>query len=244
MDQPVIPRTLGLLWGREEPGRRGPRPGLTLEIIARAAIGIADAHGLRGVSMKRVAEVVGVSTMALYRYVDTKDDLFLLMAEFASGPAPKMAQGSWRAGLESWCRAFRELLVRHPWLLEVPLSGPPVTPLQLAWMEAALAATESIGLSPKERTQVLLQLNVYVRGDVALGLEIGAAAERVEADVTAAWALQVLALADADDYPAVHAMLATGEFDEDDDALEQFEFGLARALDGIAVLVEQRAHAD
>lgn len=241
MDQPVIPRTLGLLWGREERGRRGPRPGLTLETIARAAIGIADAHGLRGVSMKRVAEAVGVSTMALYRYVDTKDDLFLLMAEFASGPAPKMPQWSWRAGLEGWCRAYRRLLVRHPWLLEVPLSGPPVTPLQLAWMEAALAAMESIGLSPKERTQVLLQLNVYVRGDVALGLEIGAAAERVEADVTVAWALQVLALADPDDYPAVHAMLATGEFDEDDDALEQFEFGLARALDGIAVLVEHRA---
>jgi AcrR family transcriptional regulator len=239
VDQPVIPRTLGLLWGREEPGRRGPRPGLTLEAIAGAAIGLADASGLRAVSMKRVAEAVGVSTMALYRYVDTKDDLFLLMAEFASGPAPGLPAG-WRAGLEGWCRAYRALLVRHPWLLQVPLSGPPATPLQLAWMEAALAAMEDIGLSPQERTQVLLQLNVYVRGDVALGLDIGAAAARADSDVTAAWAQQLQVLADPDDYPAVHAMLATGEFDEDDDPLEQFEFGLARALDGVALLVQQR----
>jgi AcrR family transcriptional regulator len=233
-----VPRVLSLLWGRDEPTRRGPRPTLTLEVIGRAAIAIADRHGLSGVSMKRVAEALGVSTMALYRYVDTKDDLFTVMLEFASGAPPDLRRKrSWRSGLEAWCRAYRELLHRHPWMLEVPITGPPSTPHQLGWMETALVAMEGMRLTAQERTQVLLQLNVYVRGDVALGVEIGAVDDE---SVSGTWARQVLSLTAPEQFPAVHAMLASGEFDEDDDPLEQFEFGLQRSLDGIALLVDRR----
>ncbi len=230
-----VPRVLGLLWGRAEPMRRGPRPALTIEEIGRAAIAVADAEGLDAVSMKRVAQACGVSTMALYRYVDTKADLFTLMLEFASDAPPQITAEDWRAGLEQWCRAYRSLLVAHPWVLQVPLEGPPETPFQLGWMETALVAMRDMGLSPKEQTQVLLQVNVYVRGDVGLNAELPT--DQAEAGT---WATRMLALIDSDEFPAVHAMIKTGEFDDDDDPVEQFEFGLARTLDGIAILVEER----
>jgi AcrR family transcriptional regulator len=237
--EPELPRVLAMLWGREEPVRRGPRPTLTLEAIGRAAIALADAQGLAAVSMKRVAGSLGVSTMALYRYVDTKDDLFTLMLEFASAAPPDLRGAtSWRNGLEGWCRAYRELLLRHPWMLQVPLTGPPATPHQLGWMESALAAMDGMALSAQESTQVLLQLNVYVRGDVALGVSIG---EADDESVSGTWAMRVRALTDQARFPTVHAMLASGEFDEDDDPAEQFEFGLQRMLDGVALLVDARA---
>jgi AcrR family transcriptional regulator len=237
-----VSRTVSALWGHGAATRRGPKPGLTLESIASAAIAIADERGLADVSMKRVAEAVGVSTMALYRYVETKDEVFLLMLEFVSGPAPDLVRRrGWRAKLEAWCRAYRAVLVAHPWMTQVPVTAPPITPQQLAWMEVAVAAMDGMRLSSEEQTQVLLQLNVYVRGDAALAGSIGPASEERPGGVSGTWARQVLALTDPADFPAVHRLLAAGEFDEDDDPVEQFEFGLQRMLDGIAVLVDQRA---
>ena len=62
-----LPRYLQLLWGRESAGRRGPKPGRTIQEIGAAAVAIADAQGLGAVSMKSVATALGLTTMSLYR---------------------------------------------------------------------------------------------------------------------------------------------------------------------------------
>jgi AcrR family transcriptional regulator len=234
---PDVPRTLGLLWGRGEPGRRGPKRSLDIEQIGRAAVRVADAEGLAAISMKRVADELGVTAMALYRYVESKDDLFEVMLDLADEEPLAELPAGWRAAMEKWCRDYRSLLFAHPWMLQVALSGPPATPRQLDWMEAAMVALEGTGLTVAKQMQVLLQLNVYVRGDAALNASL------VPADpdqVSDPWARLVLELAPEERYPAIHRAIATGEFDEDDDPLEQFEFGLARMLDGIEQLVEDR----
>ena len=67
---------LELLWGIAGPrGRRGPRPGLSVERIVRAAIAIADRDGLEAVTMRRLADSLGVRPMALYTYVPGKSEL-------------------------------------------------------------------------------------------------------------------------------------------------------------------------
>ena len=248
VDDPVdeqeidIPRTLGFLWGRETPGRRGPRRSLDVEQIGRAAVRVADAEGLAAISMKRVAEELGVTAMALYRYVEGKDDLFLVMMEMASDMPETASRSDWRGAMEKWCRDYRSLLMGHPWMLQVPLSGPPATPRQLAWMEAAVVALEATGLTVAEQMQVLLQLNVYVRGDVALYASLGTEPGEGEG-VSDPWARLVTRLAPQERYPAIHRIIGTGEFDDDDDPTEQFEFGLERMLDGIERLVEERRQA-
>ncbi|MEU8661631.1 TetR/AcrR family transcriptional regulator, partial [Actinoplanes philippinensis] len=72
-----------LLWEPPTPPRRGPRPALALSTITRAGIAVADADGLSGVTMQRVAEAVGVTKMALYRYVPGKTELVALMLDSA-----------------------------------------------------------------------------------------------------------------------------------------------------------------
>ena len=124
-DEPPVPHIIALLWGRAEPARRGPRPTLTIGDIGRAAIALADAEGLDAVSMKRVAEACGVSTMALYRYVESKAELHVLMLEFAGGEPPAVSRRRrLRTGLAAWCRAYRDVQVEHPWMLEIPAETP------------------------------------------------------------------------------------------------------------------------
>src|ERR1700690_4421209 len=74
-----LPPGLDLLWGRRGRGQRGPKPGLSVEAIVTAAIRVADAEGLEAVSMARVAEQLGFTTMSLYRHVTSKEELLQLM---------------------------------------------------------------------------------------------------------------------------------------------------------------------
>ncbi|NYI07720.1 TetR/AcrR family transcriptional regulator [Allostreptomyces psammosilenae] len=78
-----------LLWGPRVRPARGPKPTLDLDRIARAGIEIADAEGLAELSMQRVAAQLGVTKMALYRYVPGKAELIALMVDAAIGPYPE-----------------------------------------------------------------------------------------------------------------------------------------------------------
>ncbi|MBF6081792.1 TetR/AcrR family transcriptional regulator C-terminal domain-containing protein [Nocardia cyriacigeorgica] len=82
------PTVVELLWGTGRPAKRGPKPSLSLEAIVGAAIELADAEGMAGVSMQRVAERLGYTKMSLYRYVPGKAELAALMLEQALGAPP------------------------------------------------------------------------------------------------------------------------------------------------------------
>src|SRR6202020_324762 len=75
----ALPPGLDLLWGRRGQGKRGPRPGLSADMIVDAALRVADAEGLEAVSMARVAAELGFTTMSLYRHVASKEELLQLM---------------------------------------------------------------------------------------------------------------------------------------------------------------------
>lgn len=245
-DQAGLPRRLKVLWGREEPRRRGPKPSLSLERIAATAIALADAGGIDAVSMSRVAGQLGFTTMSLYRYVREKDELIALMLDVAIGrPAPpEEATAGWRARLEQWSRGYLTALRRHPWITRIPISGPPVAPNQVAWMEAALGALAATALTDAEKLSILLLLNNYVRGVGQLSADLAEA----EADSRPAPGSvmrhygQVLAqLIDAEGFPTLRGMLAAGLFDlPDDEPDAEFTFGLRMLLDGVARLVQER----
>src|SRR5215475_15115465 len=110
-----------LLWGQRPPRRRGPRPALTVTEIARAGVTVADSDGIGAVTMQRVAGELGVTKMALYRYVPGKVELVALMIDIGLGAPPRLADvpGGWRPRLQSWARQLYELFRQHPWALHV-----------------------------------------------------------------------------------------------------------------------------
>jgi hypothetical protein len=180
--------------------------------------------------------------MSLYRYVAAKDELLALMVDAALGaPAAAPPPGEdWRAGLARWAWVYHAALRRHPWVLQVPFSGPPVTPNLTLWLEDGLRSLGDTGLTEAEKLSVMLLLSGYVRNEATLTADLGALAPG-RPEIMPGWGAQLARLTDPERFPALRAALASGVFDQDDDPDEEFTFGLERVLDGVDALVRERA---
>jgi AcrR family transcriptional regulator len=233
-----LPASLFAAWGLRERPSRGPRPGLSLARIVEAGVRVASTEGLAAVSMARVAKELGTSTMSLYRYVAAKDELLSLMVDAALGPplAPDPEQG-WREELSRWAWGYHQRLSEHAWAVRVPITAPPTTPNQVAWMERALWSLRATGLGEEQKASVLLLLSGYVRNDATLTAELTAAGF-ISDEAMLGYSRRLAALTDPERFPAIHALIDAGIFDRADPPEKEFGFGLERILDGIAVLIE------
>ncbi len=166
----AFPAAIQAAWGLRPRPHKGPKRGLTLAGIVDAAVRVADTDGIDAVSMSRVAKEIGVSTMALYRYVDTKNELLTLMVDAAIGPPPELDDElGWRRGLEQWAAAVRDALLARPWTVQlVTAYGPPATPNQLAWLDQSLRMLRGTGLSEPEKVATSLLISGLVRSQVSV----------------------------------------------------------------------------
>ncbi|MDN3352943.1 TetR/AcrR family transcriptional regulator [Actinomadura sp. DC4] len=241
-----LPASLATAWGlRERPGK-GPKPGLSLDRIVAAALRVAEADGFAAVSMNRIAKELGVSAMALYRYVAAKDELIPLMLDAAIGgpPEPRADGEGWREAMARWCWTYREALGRNPWALRVTITEPPNTPQQIAWFEHGLASLRGTGLTTNEKISVVMLLSGYVRNTEAMfhGIaEAVAAALSTEDQMMSSYSDVLRKVIDPERFPCIASALDEGVFDQADSAEGEFAFGLERVLDGIDVLVSSRS---
>jgi AcrR family transcriptional regulator len=244
-----LPRSLAVLWRRADRRRRGARQALSLERIVAAAIEIADADGLSGLSMARVAEKLGCATMSLYRHVASRDDLQVFMMDAAAGEPPALAgvARGWRGGLERWARELRAVYLRHPWVLQVTASSPPLEPGQLAWLDRGLGILRATRLRPADKLSVIMLVLYYVRGEAQLAsarAEGGGPGPPSDREVLAWYGRMLAKLVESERFPALAELVEAGVFDAsrgDAGAVPEFEFGLARVLDGVDVLVGARS---
>jgi AcrR family transcriptional regulator len=233
-DETPLSRAMRELWGLADKGRRVPKPGMSVRTIAAAAMELADAEGLDAVTMAAVAQRLSFTTMSLYRYVESRQDLLVAAVDEALGPpsAPNRRWG-WRRQVEEWARAEGSRFHAHPWVLDVRTGSPPIGPHVLAWMEQGFAALASSGLPPAQAADALLIIDGYVRSNVQLTLQYAAPG------VTETWVAQLRAVLDPDRFPTVHRVLLSGAFEDDSYTEAQgrdFEFGLGLLLDGLARL--------
>ena len=230
-DDPVVPPSIELAWGRRDRPARGPKPGLTLDKIVTEGIKVAMTDGLPSASMARVASELGVATMALYRYVSSKDELLELMVDAALGPAPgaHLPDDGWRAGLTRWTDAARARYRLHPWALRVPIDAPPLGPNNIAWLEDALTCMAETPLSEPHKLSTVMLLSGFVRNESRLSADVAA---RAAAEGTAADYGRVLGLLIAGSaYPSVRRALDGGAFANEWD--DDYEYGRERILDGL-----------
>jgi AcrR family transcriptional regulator len=243
----ALPPSIELAWGLRDHGTRGPKRGLTLERIVQAGIKVAMTDGIGSLSMGRVAAELGVATMSLYRYVTSKGDLLLLMSDTALGPPPTQpgakpaTKQDWRAGLTEWATAVRAAYRRHSWALRIPISGPPLGPNNVAYLESALRSLEGTTLSEQQKLSSVLLLSGFVRNEATLTADLMAASGG--GHVMPGYGAMLLRLTAAGHFPALHRAVASGALDDDDDLDTEFNFGLARILDGIDVLIRQERKA-
>lgn len=228
-----LPRSIEAAWGLGERPSRGPKPGLTLDRIVAAAIAVADAEGLEALSMSRVAKEIGSSAMSLYRYVAAKDELLALMVDEGYGEPPEPTMGDWRQGLSRWAWAEFGALCARPWLVRVPITGPPVTPKQLRWLESGLKSMAGTRLSGGEKMSVILLLSSHARASATLVADITVPEG---GEIMAGYSALVRKLIRPEEFPELITVLDDGVLDQDDEDPAEFTFGLERILDGIATL--------
>jgi AcrR family transcriptional regulator len=234
------------VWMRPDRPRRGPQPPLTREQIATVAIRLADADGVHGVTMRRVAAELGCGTMSLYRHVRSKDELLDVMIDAVVGeegtvpPGPAASNtgpsGDWRADLAVTARGQRNAFLRHPWLALVTPSRPLLGPNVLAQIDFLLSTVDGLGLAMDEMVGIIRTVDAFVRGYTQTEL-----AEQqwrrpwAELDDDA-WHREALPyvqhIAESGQYPFFTRMIAEAEKFPDSDAT--FEWQLQRVLDGLA----------
>lgn len=243
-------RSLDLLWGRQAPPARGPKPGLTLEQIIAQAIAIADAEGLPAVSMRRIADELEVAPMSLYTYVPSKRELIELMCDAVEGDQRSALAGDgWRAKLDGLAHSMWDHYHRHRWLLHVPWARASMGPNALDSYERALAVVAGLGLNAREMTNVITMLGTFVRGAAQVAIDELAAQQHdglSDAEWWAARAPLLDELLDPARYPLLTDPAMQAAFDIEipegtqygyAQAMAAFEFGLRYLLDGIGALI-------
>lgn len=248
-------RDVELLWGLDSPPRRrGPKPRLSREVVIRAALDVADAEGIEAVSMQRVSKELGYTTMSLYRHVDSKEDLLVLMLDTAMEAAPPgpRADGDWRAGLEEWCHSVLELYRHRSWVVRVAFSGPPGGPNGLRWMEAGLRELVGSGLDVGEAVQMLMLLSAALRENVRLETDMADAARTTGNTLTEVerdYSRGLRRVVTEEEFPTIALMLheqvlepqPTAEATERaGEPIHELDFGIRRVLDGIESYVRAR----
>jgi AcrR family transcriptional regulator len=246
---PPLPPGLDLLWGRREKGQRGPKPGLSVDAIVEAAIAVGDAEGLGAVSMARVAKELGFTTMSLYRYVTSKDELLQLMWNASAQGADELVlEGEgWRPRLRMWAKVQRDMIDRHPWITQMPMAAPPLAPNSLTFVERGLETLDGTGLTDVDKLRVIGLLSSYTLSEARMAHDAArAAAEAASAKGKAdpAWSFEALLrqLVDERTYPLLHRIAWSAEIGGNPSGFEEHEeflFGVDRILDGTQVLIDQ-----
>lgn len=245
-------RAMEAMWGLRTPSPRGPKQGLTLEAIAAVGIALADEGGLDAVSMRKVADRLGVGTMSLYTYVPGRAELVeaMLDAAYAGHDAPTDHPDGWRAALEAHARADWDLYERHPWVLDAASLRAVLGPHELDRYERALARVDGLGLTGREMAAVAGAVGAFVAGVARTVLDVRDEAGRSGLSDDEWWEARSPVLDrvwDAERWPVATRISTEDTFVVDgpagyleNEARHDLEFGLQRLLDGIEALVARR----
>lgn len=245
---PAVDRTLMLLWRRtlgEPHGSRGPRQRVSVDEVVVAAIALADEEGLSAFSMRKVAERIGLGVMSLYTYVPGRSELIGLMVDEVAGEVEYVGhEGALRDRMTVVARQLWDEFHRHPWLLHVQKARPWIGPNISARYEWQLAAIEGVGLDDLEMDHTIAVLSGFAESSARTSIE--AAGARTESGMSDQqwWEINapILGRVMADgDYPISGRVgqAAGAEYNSMGDAARSFEFGLARIVDGVEMLLNR-----
>lgn len=234
------------IWLMREPRER--TGGLNRKTIGRAAVALADADGLHGLTLRAVARQLDAAPMSLYRYIQNKDGLFDLMldevlAEVATSPAPMR---NWRVDVTAVARAMWGMVNRHRWYARVVYLRPPAGPNSCRIQEFLLATFVEQGVDLPTASTYRRLIDGHVLG-IALeqatipqvGLS-GAAEEKQIRQIARQWWSE--GPADGD-YPLLGELMSGFMAGSDPglswpDPNTRFELGLEFLLDGIGQQIE------
>ena len=217
-------------------GKQVARAPLTRERALTTALALADAEGLTALTMRRLAQELGVEAMSLYHHVANKDDILdgmvdLVFAEIEL-PAPDVA---WRPGMLARARSARAALTRHRWAISVMESRTSPGPATLRHHDAMLGACRRAGFSVPMAAHAISLIESYVYGFVLQEVNL-------PFDDTSDMTLMVEAILgqmSADEYPYLYELTKEHVLKPGYAYGKEFEYGLGLILDGLEGAAER-----
>jgi AcrR family transcriptional regulator len=208
------------------PEERGP---LSRERVLRTAVDLADAEGIESLSMRGLAQRLGVEAMSLYHYVRSKRDLLGGMVDlvYAEIETPS-SSGDWRAAMRRTAVSYHHVLLRHAWACNLPATPLDPSPALLRYMNAVLGRLRGAGFSADMAHHAYHALDSHIVGFTLWLLPFLAFAKE-QPDYAEKYFRELPAdeLPHLVEHVGVHlAPKQPGERDE-------FEFGLDLILDGL-----------
>jgi TetR/AcrR family transcriptional regulator, tetracycline repressor protein len=218
---------------RSAPLRRGiARPQLSRERVVQAALQLIEAGGGKGLSMRRVADGLGVSASSLYGYVASKEELVqLVLDRIFDEVKPPPGDLGWQEGLRQYAREILQTYRRHPGVAALTLGRVPLSTAMFASVETSLEVFRAIGMPDEVAAYVGDLAGLYI-GAFAYEQDIAAGGQPDPAQI-AAW----LGSLPAGRFPNIVAMARSGKLTAGS-ADDRFEWGLDVIIRGLGTYLE------
>lgn len=141
------------------------RPPLTKERVLRAAVDLADEAGVAALTMRKLAQRLGVEAMSLYHHVTNKSDVLDGMVDVVFGEIElPNADVDWQTAMRQRAVAMREALNRHPWAIGLMESRKNPGPATLRHHDAVLGCLRRAGFSVEMAAHTYSVLDSYIYG--------------------------------------------------------------------------------
>lgn len=217
--------------------RRAPRRApLTRERLLAAAMRLADAEGIEALSMRKLAQELGVEAMSLYNHVASKDDVLDGIADIVVAEIEAPAIGAdWKAAMRRRATSAHEALLRHPWAPLLIASRVNIGPAMLRYVNATIGCLREAGFSYEMADRAWNAIDSHIYGFTLLELNFP-----LESSEYASAAKSFLPLIPASEYPYMRA-LSELVIEGKHRGVQDFQFGLELLLDGLERLLHRSA---
>ena len=205
------------------------RAPLNRDRVLRAAIAIADEEGIEGLSMRRLAQELGVEAMSLYYYFRSKDKLLGEMLDVVFSEFERPAtDGDWRDAMRSSASSAHHELLRHPWACGLLMNPTEPSRHRFEWMNSILGLLRGAGFSTELTHHAYHALDSHIIGFTLWVLPyIRIAREQPD------FASQALAELPVSDLPHLAEHIDYHMADDQPGDTSEFDFGLNLLLDSL-----------
>ncbi|HEU4946229.1 MAG TPA: TetR/AcrR family transcriptional regulator C-terminal domain-containing protein [Kribbella sp.] len=206
------------------------RTPLNRERVLRGAVAVADAAGIGSLTMRSLAQELGVKPMSLYYHVANKDEILdgIVDVVFSEIELPS-PEGEWRSEMRRRAASARRVLRRHPWAIGLMESRTTPGPATLRHHDATLGTLRGAGFSVELTAHAYALLDSYVYGFALQEASLPFKGPETVAEVAEPMVRQM----SAEDYPHLVEMATEHVLQPGYDFGDEFEFGLSLILDAL-----------
>ncbi|MEV0062281.1 TetR/AcrR family transcriptional regulator [Nocardia sp. NPDC050718] len=207
------------------------RPPLSRERVLDAAIRVADRAGAEAITMRRVAQELGVEAMSLYHHVPNKDAILdgVVDAVFAAIDLPPTDYDDWRDAIRARAHSAHRVLAQHTWALGLMDSRRHPGPATLRHHDAALGVLRTAGFTLPMAAHAVSLIDSYVGGYVLQEANLPVTTPTEVEDV----ASDILASLPDGELPYLTELIVDHALRPGYDHTAEFAYGLDLILDGL-----------